>query len=92
VFLSAKVDRQLSARRVRISHGETDRRRNVDAGQDLAVSYGNTSIPCKSENDAKLLARELVKKGHQVRAETLEGQSPVRIIAHYQIFEWLAES
>jgi hypothetical protein len=61
-------------------------------GKTWQVSYGNASVPCKTENDAKLLARELVKKGHQVSAETLEGQSPVRIIAHHQIFAWLAES
>jgi hypothetical protein len=56
------------------------------------VSYGNASVACKSENDAKLLARELVRKGHQVQARTLEGQTPVRVIADRQIFAWLAES
>jgi len=61
-------------------------------GKTSQVSYGNASITCNNENDAKLLARELVKKGHQVRAETLEGQSPMRIIASHQIFAWLAES
>jgi hypothetical protein len=49
-------------------------------------------VTCKSENDAKLLARELMKKGHQVQAKTVEGQNPVRIIADHQIFAWLAES
>jgi len=29
------------------------------------------SISCKTEYDAKLLARELVKKGYRVSAETL---------------------
>jgi hypothetical protein len=61
-------------------------------GKTWQVSYGNASVTCKSENDTKLLARELLKKGHQVRAETLEGQNPVRIIADHQIFAWLAES
>jgi hypothetical protein len=60
-------------------------------GKTWQVSYGNASVTCKSENDAKLLACELVKKGHQVQAETLEGQSPMRIIAYPQIFAWLAE-
>jgi hypothetical protein len=39
-------------------------------GKTWQVSYGNASVTCKSENDTKLLARELLKKGHQVRAET----------------------
>ena len=51
-----------------------------------------TRRPPNVLHDAKLLARELMKKGHQVRAETLEGQNPVRIIADNQIFAWLAES
>jgi hypothetical protein len=61
-------------------------------GKTWQVSYDNVLIDCKNENDAKLLARELVKKGHQVRAQTLAGQSPMRIIAYHQIFGWLAES
>jgi hypothetical protein len=31
-------------------------------GKTWQASYGNASVTCKSENDAKLLARELVKK------------------------------
>jgi hypothetical protein len=61
-------------------------------GKTWQVSYDNVSINCKKENDAKLLARELVKKGHQVRAQTLPGQSPMRIIPYHQIFGWLAEN
>jgi hypothetical protein len=44
------------------------------------VSYGSASIACKTENDAKLLARQLMKKGYRVRAEALEGQNPMRVI------------
>jgi hypothetical protein len=61
-------------------------------GNTWQVSYGNASVTCKSENDAKLPAWELAKKGHQVRAKTPEGQNPMRIIADHQIFAWLAES
>lgn len=55
------------------------------------VSYGSVSISCRTEYDAKLLARELVKKGHRVSAETLEGQSPARSIAAHQVPGWLLE-
>jgi hypothetical protein len=71
---------------------KADERRNVDVGQDLAGILRQASVTCKSENDAKLLARELMKKGHQVQAKTVEGQNPVRIIADQQIFAWLAEN
>jgi hypothetical protein len=60
-------------------------------GKTWQVSYGNVWIPCKTETDAKLLARELVKKGHQVQAETVEGQSPIRVIGPNQISAWLVE-
>lgn len=60
-------------------------------GKTWRVSYGNVLTPCKSEHDAKLLTRELIKKGRQVQAETLEGQRPMRVVAPHQIFDWLAE-
>ena len=51
------------------------------------VIYGSVSVPCKTERDAKLLARELVKKGHRVSAETLEGRS----IAAHHVPGWIVE-
>ena len=40
-------------------------------GKTWQVTYGNVSLPCRTEIDARLLARELVKKGHLVAASTL---------------------
>src|SRR6478609_7086784 len=34
------------------------------------------TCPCRTENDARLLAHELVKKGHRVAASTLATVSP----------------
>jgi hypothetical protein len=58
-------------------------------GRKWQVSYGSVSLQCKTEHDAKLLARELVKKGHRVSAGTLEGQSPQRSIGADQLQAWL---
>jgi hypothetical protein len=55
------------------------------------VSYASVSIACKTEKDAKLLARQLMKKGYRVRAETLEGQNPMRVIEPHQVAAWLLE-
>ena len=56
------------------------------------VKYGGSvTLPCAHENDAKLLARELLKKGHRVSARTIEGFLPARSIEDYQIYAWLAE-
>jgi hypothetical protein len=60
-------------------------------GKTWRVSYGSVSIPCKTVTDAKLLAQELVKKGHQVRAETAGRQSSMRGIGPNPIFAWMAE-
>ncbi len=55
------------------------------------VSYASASIACKTENDAKLLARQLMKKGYRVWAETLEGQNPMRVIEPHQVAAWLLD-
>jgi hypothetical protein len=55
------------------------------------VSYGSAVLGCKNEHDAKLLARELVKKGHRVQAQTREGQDPSRVIESHNIHSWLVE-
>ena len=55
------------------------------------VTYGTASVECAHEVDAKLLARELIKKGHTVSARTLEGWLPARSIEPHQLPSWLAE-
>jgi hypothetical protein len=60
-------------------------------GKTWRVSYGVASVPCRTENDAKLLARELVKKGYDVWADSVDGKAPERVIKTHQIPAWLAE-
>jgi hypothetical protein len=56
------------------------------------VTYGaGTTVPCTHEVDAKLLARELIKRGHKVSAKTIEGVLPARSIEPHQVYAWLAE-
>ena len=56
------------------------------------VTYGaGATLPCLHEVDAKLLARELVKRGHKVSARTAEGVLPARLIEAHQIYAWLTE-
>jgi len=56
------------------------------------VTYGaGASVPCLHEVDAKLLARELIKRGHKVSAKTIEGVLPSRSIEPHQVYAWLAE-
>jgi hypothetical protein len=56
------------------------------------VTYGaGASVSCLHEVDAKLLARELIKRGHKVSAKTMEGVLPSRSIEPHQVYAWLAE-
>lgn len=60
-------------------------------GKTWQVTYGSVALPCRDETDARLLARELVKKGHRVAANTLANISPPRRIESHQIEAWLHE-
>ena len=55
------------------------------------VVYSGGIVPCTREEDAKLLARELVKKGYKVSARTIEGLLPARSVTDHQIYAWLVE-
>jgi hypothetical protein len=93
-FLCPQVNRRAAEQGVQRESGvlsPTLKSRMAMLGKTWQVSYGGVSVPCKTEKDAKLLARELVKKGHRVKAETLEGQNPVRSIEPHQIAAWLVE-
>jgi hypothetical protein len=52
---------------------------------------GGAKVPCLHEVDAKLLARELVKRGHSVSAKTVEDVVPARLIEPHQVYAWLRE-
>jgi hypothetical protein len=72
--------------------GEIGKSRTTPSYMTWQVIYeAGTSVPCSHEVDAKLLARELVKKGHKVSAKTIEGILPARFIEPHQIYAWLAE-
>jgi hypothetical protein len=68
------------------------KRLDIPVKNEWQVTYGGgVSLPCAHEVDAKLLARELVKKGHQVSASSVEGVLPARVIQPQQIYAWLRE-
>ena len=54
------------------------------------VAFGNSKRPCRNETDAKLLARQLVKKGQPVTVHSLE--EPPRVIEFHQVAAWLHEA
>jgi hypothetical protein len=53
------------------------------------VSYSGITVDCRDEQDAKSLARELVRKGFRVSAETIEGAVAARRIEPDQMEDWL---
>jgi hypothetical protein len=68
------------------------RQSDIPINNEWQVSYaGGATVPCAHEVDAKLLARELVKRGHIVSAQTVEGVLPARLIRPDEIYAWLRE-
>jgi hypothetical protein len=56
-------------------------------GKSWVVTFGNSKLPCKHETDAKLLVRQLLKKGYtSVTAQTLDG---AQVVQTFQIAAWL---
>jgi hypothetical protein len=68
------------------------RQSDIPVNNEWQVTYGSgATLPCAHEVDAKLLARELVKRGHRVSAKTVDGVLPARLLEPHQIYAWLRE-
>jgi hypothetical protein len=55
------------------------------------VFYSGILVNCRDEEDAKSLARELIKRRFRVSAETAEGVLPAQRIEPTQMKQWLAD-
>jgi hypothetical protein len=65
---------------------------DISINNEWQVTYaGGATLPCAHEVDAKLLARELIKRGHIVSAKTVEGVLPAKLIRPDEIYAWLRE-
>jgi hypothetical protein len=72
--------------------GEIKKGKDPPSWMTWQVIYGaGRTVPCAHEVDAKLLARELVKRGHKVSARTLEGILPSKIIEPHLVNAWLIQ-
>jgi hypothetical protein len=52
--------------------------------------YGNVTIDCRDEQDAKLLARKLMRKGLKVVAQLRYRHEVLRIVERHQLRAWFA--
>ena len=53
------------------------------------VNYSGIIVDCRDEQDAKSLARELLRKGFRVSAGTIEGAIAARRVEPDQMEDWL---
>jgi hypothetical protein len=53
------------------------------------LNYSGIMINCRDEQDAKSLARELLRKGFRVSAETIEGALVARRVEPDEMEDWL---
>jgi hypothetical protein len=56
------------------------------------VTYSGIVVDCRDEEDAKHLARRLVRKGFRVSARTIEGALPAHRVEPDQMTDWLLDS
>jgi hypothetical protein len=55
------------------------------------VSYKQHVVQCRDETDAKHIARDLVKRGYQVAAQSTDPNGQVCSIGRGEIWAWLTE-
>jgi hypothetical protein len=55
------------------------------------LNYSGIIVDCRDEQDAKSLARELVRKGFRVSAGTIEGAVAARRVEPDQMEDWLLD-
>jgi hypothetical protein len=55
------------------------------------VNYCGILVNCRDEQDAKRLARELLRKGFRVSARTIEGATRDRRIEPDEMEDWLSD-
>lgn len=55
------------------------------------LNYSGIRVDCRDEQDAKSLARELVRKGFRVSAGTIEGAMAARRVEPDEMKDWLSD-
>jgi hypothetical protein len=55
------------------------------------LNYSGIIVDCRDEQDAKSLARELVRKGFRVSAGTIEGAVAARRVEPDDMEDWLLD-
>jgi hypothetical protein len=55
------------------------------------LNYSGIIVDCRDEQDAKNLARELVRKGFRVSARTIEGAVAARRVEPDEMGDWLLD-
>jgi hypothetical protein len=55
------------------------------------LSYSGITVNCRDEQDAKSLARELLRKGFRVSAATIEGAIAPRRVEPDEMEDWLLD-
>jgi len=55
------------------------------------LNYSGIRVECRDEQDAKSLARKLVRKGFRVSAGTIEGAITARRVEPDEMKAWLSD-
>ena len=71
--------------------GQSFENKEVPMPSEWQLNYSGTIVDCRDEQDAKNLARMLVRKGFRVSAGTIEGAVAARRVEPDEMEDWLLD-
>ena len=72
-------------------NGQSFNNKEVPMPSEWQLNYSGIIVDCRDEQDAKSLARALVRKGFRVSAGTIEGAITARRIEPDKMEDWLSD-
>jgi signal transduction histidine kinase len=86
---TARLSRQDAYVAIALLNGPSFDGKKVPTPSAWQVNYSGIIVDCRDEQDAKSLARELLRKGFRVSAGTIEGAIAARRVEPNQMEDWL---
>jgi hypothetical protein len=87
----ARLSREDAYAAIALLKGPTFNSKKVPISSTWQVNFSGVTVDCRDEQDAKSLARELIRKGFWVSAGTIEGAFAARRVEPHHMEEWLLD-
>ena len=87
----ARLSREDAYAAIALLKGPNFNSKKVPISSTWQVNFSGVTVDCRDEQDAKSLARELIRKGFWVSAGTIEGAFAARRVEPHHMEEWLLD-